>query len=71
MKLSSIKIFENGEVNQPGLYTLKGSQTPGVIDNLKFNENSLSIFDDNVGVGMPGDMKNNFAKLDPSSKFKW
>ena len=61
-----IKIFVNGEVNQPGLYTLKGSQTPGVIDNFNFNENSLSIFDDNSGIGMPGDIKNNFAKIDPA-----
>ena len=60
-----IKIFVNGEVNQPGLYTLKGSQTPGVIDNLKFNENSLSVFDNNLGGGAPEDLRKNFLEVNP------
>ena len=40
-----IKIFIKGEVNSPGRYTLKGSQTPNFINNNIFNQSSESLLD--------------------------
>ena len=40
-----IKVFIKGEVNSPGRYTLKGSQTPNFINNNIFNQSSGSPLD--------------------------
>ena len=42
-----IKILVNGEVNQPGLYVLKGSQQPNSFNNSTYGSNLDSVFDFN------------------------